>query len=212
MLALHTNTYKHIQIHTNTYKPYLLTLSKKPTMSLDLIMGPMFSGKSSELIRRVNRLRTIDHSYIVYNSSDDDRYGVEGVYTHDMKSIQCISVKTLQPEYTTMRFKTSQTIFIDEAQFFKDLFNFVRDAVEIHKKHVVVIGLNGDSQRRPFGQIQDLIPYCDTITMLHALCSQCKDGTPGLFSKRMSENSQQICVGSIDTYQAVCRSCFLTNE
>jgi thymidine kinase len=103
-------------------------------MSLDLIMGPMFSGKSSELIRRVHRLRTIDHSYVVYNSSDDDRYGVEGVYTHDMKSIQCISVKTLQPEYTTLRFKTAQTIFIDEAQFFKDLFNFVRDAVEIHKK------------------------------------------------------------------------------
>ena len=178
-------------------------------MSLELIVGPMFSGKSTELIRRVQRLQTIGKSLAVYNSVNDDRYGIDGVYTHDMKSVQCITTDTLMSQLHTPIFENADYIFIDEAQFFKDLFNFVRDIVDKHGKHVIVIGLNGDSDRRPFGQINDLLPYCDDITMLKALCSQCKDGTPGIFSKRIVENSGQICVGSIETYMATCRKCFL---
>ena len=82
--------------------------------------------------------------------------------------------------------------------------------IDAADKHVIVIGLNGDSNRIPFGQINDLLPYCDDITMLKALCSKCKDGTPGIFSKRIVANSGQICVGSIETYMATCRKCFLT--
>ena len=145
-------------------------------MSLELIVGPMFSGKSTELIRRVQRLQTIGKSLAVYNSVNDDRYGLDGIYTHDMKTVQCITTDTLMSQLHTSTFETADYIFIDEAQFFKDLFNFVRDIV--------------DKQ---------------------ALCSKCKDGTPGIFSKRISENSGQICVGSIDTYMATCRKCFLEN-
>ena len=163
-------------------------------MSLELIVGPMFSGKSTELIRRVQRLQTIGKSLAVYNSVNDDRYGLDGIYTHDMKTVQCITTDTLMSQLHTSTFETADYIFIDEAQFFKDLFNFVRDIVDKHGKHVIVIGLNGDSNRIPFGQINDLLPYCDDITMLKALCSKCKDGTPGIFSKRISENSGQICV------------------
>ena len=179
-------------------------------MSLELIVGPMFSGKSTELIRRVQRLQTIGKSLAIYNSVNDDRYGIDGVYTHDMKTVQCITTDTLMSQLRTTTIENADYIFIDEAQFFKDLFNFVRDIVDKHGKHVIVIGLNGDSNRIPFGQINDLLPYCDDITMLKALCSKCKDGTPGIFSKRIVENSGQISVGSIETYMATCRKCFLT--
>lgn len=178
-------------------------------MSLELIVGPMFSGKSTELIKRVRRLQTIHKTYIVYNSLNDDRYGLEGIYTHDMNSVPCVSVNNLMGQVNTEGFREAEYILIDEAQFFKDLFNFVKDIVDIHGKHVIVIGLNGDSRRMPFGQINDLLPYCDNITMLSALCSQCKDGTLGIFSKRISENSGQICVGTIDKYSSVCRKCYI---
>lgn len=178
-------------------------------MSLELIVGPMFSGKSTELIRRVKRLQTIGKSLAIYNSVNDDRYGIDGIYTHDMKSVHCIATDTLMSQLNTETFENAEYIFIDEAQFFKDLFNFVRDIVETRGKHVIVIGLNGDSNRWPFGQINDLVPYCDDIIMLKALCSQCKDGTPAIFSKRISENSGQICVGSVDIYIATCRKCYL---
>ena len=93
-------------------------------MSLELIVGPMFSGKSTELIRRVQRLQTIGKSLAIYNSVNDDRYGIDGVYTHDMKSVQCITTDTLMSQLHTSAFKNADYIFIDEAQFFKDLFNF----------------------------------------------------------------------------------------
>jgi len=178
-------------------------------MSLELIVGPMFSGKSTELIRRVNRLRTIGKPFVVYNSVNDDRYGLQGVYTHNQESIPSVSVTLLRDQLGSSAFLGAEYIFIEEAQFFKDLYNFVKDACELHGKHVVVIGLNGDSDRMPFGQVNDLMPLADDITMLKSLCSICKDGKPGIFSKRLIENSGQICVGSVDSYVAVCRDCYL---
>ena len=179
-------------------------------MSLELIVGPMFSGKSTELIRRAHRLQTIGTRLVIYTSENDDRYGMEGVYTHDMNSIQSIAVRHLEAQRDTEIYKNATHILIDEAQFFSDLYNFTKDAQDIHGKHLIVSGLNGDSERRPFGQINDLIPHCDDIVMMKSLCSQCKDGTPGIFSKRISENSGQICVGSLDKYMSVCRRCYLS--
>ena len=91
-------------------------------MSLELIVGPMFSGKSTELIKRVRRLQTIHKTYIVYNSLNDDRYGLDGIYTHDMNSVPCVSVNHLMGQINTERFREAEYILIDEAQFFKDLF------------------------------------------------------------------------------------------
>ena len=106
-------------------------------------------------------------------------------------------------------YQQAETIFIDEAQFFSDLYEFVKVSVETHNKQVVVIGLDGDSDRRNFGQIHQLVPLCDTITKLTALCSLCKDGTLGIFSKKIVNSSQTVDVGSTDKYMAVCRKCYL---
>ena len=106
-------------------------------------------------------------------------------------------------------FRQSDSVFIDEAQFFSDLVDFVELAVEVYKKDVFVIGLDGDSDRENFGQIHTLLPICDNITKLKALCSQCKDGTPGIFSKKIINSSQKVDIGTTDKYIAVCRECYL---
>jgi thymidine kinase len=169
----------------------------------------MFSGKSSELVRRTKRLDMINQSYTIYNSTVDTRYGHMGIYTHNKTRLPCYMVDTLLEQVDTEPFKTSSTLFIDEAQFFHDIVEFVKVAVEEHQKHVVVIGLDGDSDRHNFGEIHKLIPLCDNIVKLKALCSVCKDGTAGIFSKKTSNSSQVVDVGSADKYMAVCRTCYL---
>ena len=100
-------------------------------------------------------------------------------------------------------------IIIEEAQFFKDLFLFVIDQVELRGKNVIVVGLDGDSDRENFGEIHKLIPLCDDIVKLKAYCSICKDGTLGIFSKRLSQKKDKILIGSSRDYIAVCRECYL---
>jgi len=178
-------------------------------MSLELIVGCMYSGKSTELVRRVKRLQTINQSYIIYNSHFDKRYGTNGIYTHDKFHIQCQVSEYLLPQLETPEYKSANTIFIEEAQFFCDLYKFVRGAVDIHKKNVVVIGLDGDSTRQNFGQIHQLLPLADDIIKLKALCSICNDGTLAIFSKKIVNSDKQVDIGSSDKYIATCRECFL---
>ena len=179
-------------------------------MSLELIVGCMYSGKSSELMRRVNRLQTIQKQYIIYNSVLDTRYGSTGIFTHNQGHLPCHVIDNLMDQINTHQYKETDTILIDEAQFFTDLYEFVSEAVETHGKNVVVIGLDGDSDRRNFGQIHKLLPICDDITKLKALCSVCKDGTPGIFSKKIIiDSDKQVDIGSSDKYIAVCRRCYL---
>ncbi len=178
-------------------------------MSLDLIIGCMYSGKSTELIRRVNRLKNINKSYIIFNSNLDIRYSLNDVCTHNQEKVNCKMVNKLLPELNLTELKDVNTIFIDEAQFFIDLYEFVKLAVETFHKNVVVIGLDGDSNRSNFGEIHKLIPICDNIIKLKALCSICNDGTAGIFSKKMISSDNQVDVGSTDKYIAVCRVCYL---
>ena len=109
----------------------------------------------------------------------------------------------------TKHYNDTNTIFIDEAQFFSDLYEFVKLSVETYQKNVIVIGLDGDSDRNNFGQIHLILPICDDIVKLKALCSVCKDGTPGIFSKKITNSSGQVDIGSINKYIATCRKCYL---
>ena len=100
-------------------------------------------------------------------------------------------------------------IFINEGQFFDDLYEFVDYAVNEKKKRVYVCGLDGDSDRRPFGQMLDIIPLSDTVVKLHSFCKICNNGTPGIFSKRIDKRSKdQILVGATQEYIPVCRKHF----
>lgn len=178
-------------------------------MSLHLFIGPMFSGKSTEMIRQIRRERIISPKLLVVSSKLDTRYSAEDyVINHDLDREPCLSVMKLA-EITDEQIKGADTIFLEEAQFFEDLLEMVRQWVDKEKKKVIVFGLDGDSERRPFGQVLQLIPLCDSVTRLTSLCEICKDGTPGLFSKRLVADRTTIHVGSHEVYIPVCRKCFL---
>ena len=175
-------------------------------MSLKLILGSMYSGKTTEILRIVNSLKHIDETPIIIKPQIDDRYSSTKISTHNKQEYECITLNKLSEFKNTLHVKY---IIIEEAQFFDDLYLFVIDQVELRRKHVIVVGLDGDSNRVNFGEIHKLIPLCDDIIKLKAYCSICKDGTLGIFSKRISESKEKVLVGSEEDYIAVCRKCYL---
>jgi len=178
-------------------------------MSLEVVMGPMFSGKTSYIYSIVKRYRSIGVPVVVIKPTSDNRYSIlPEIVTHDGFKFECVltnrNLMELNHEFTKAR-----VIVIEEAQFFDDLELFVRCMVESFKKNVIVVGLDGDYNRKPFGQVLQCIPIADKVTKLTALCSRCSDGTPALFSHRKVEESGQVLVGSTDKYEPLCRECYL---
>jgi thymidine kinase len=104
--------------------------------------------------------------------------------------------------------RNSEVILINEGQFFDNLHEVVKDMLK-NNKVVYVCGLDGDFERKKFGEILDLIPLCDKVTKLTSLCSLCKNGTPGIFSMRISNEKEQTVIGS-ENYLPVCRNCYDT--
>lgn len=174
-------------------------------MSLHLILGPMFSGKTTRLIQEYRRRTYIKESVAVVNYANDTRYDATHLATHDKVMIPCIQTWTLRAIMDSL--ENSQSIFINEGQFFPDLYETVVDLVENMGKNVFIFGLDGDFTRSLFGDIYRLIPLCDTVEKLAALCSQCRDGTQAIFSHRVTEEREQISIGS-DNYVPLCRECY----
>ena len=178
-------------------------------MSLVIIMGPMFSGKTSRLISMYNRLRESGEEQIcVVNYLDDMRYGntPQELVSHDQTKIPCISCRLLAeiPDTTSYNY-----LLVNEAQFFGDLRQFVLEAVEGRGIHVCLFGLDGDYRRRPIGQLLELIPYCDHVEKHTADCLKCSK--PAIFTYRHSRETEMFVIGSHDKYQPLCRDCYTMN-
>ena len=172
---------------------------------LELILGCMFSGKSTELIRRLKRYKAICKNILVVNSSKDVRSPESVLKTHDGVTFNCLKTENLLDILTNGNFKNSAIIGIDEGQFFIDLQEFVKHALSMGK-HVIIASLDGDSNQKVFGQTISLIPQADEVDKLKAYCMECNDGTLAPFSKRIVQNnSDQELVGSNEYYSAVCR-------
>ena len=179
-------------------------------MSLELCIGPMFSGKSSFAIAYIRRNNIIGRKVLCITSDLDKRYTSRpSLVTHDLEIIQAVSVGQLRDVVQKAEFDGASHIVIEEAQFFPDLKEFVLYAVEGRGKHVLCVGLDGDSKRRPFGQVLDLIPYCDSVHKHKALCKKCMDGTEAIFTFRKDDTDHQVEVGSTGAYEAVCRKHYL---
>jgi len=185
-------------------------------MSLELIIGSMFSGKSTELVRRVRRLTSINYSVIVVNSALDNRYNAsETCTTHS--GVQCNAVKLTSLRNLTSRLVTigaegeplPDVVAVDEGQFFDDLYESVLLMVETLHLRVIVAGLVGDYKRNHFGDIHKLLPYADEVQMCRAYCAMCSDGTKASFTKRLQGGDAQVEVGTGDKYAAVCRRCYI---
>ena len=183
-------------------------------MHLTLILGPMFAGKSSTILSRVKRAEVLGWKTMVITCDIDKRYDESGakVMTHDLAGIDAIGVSKLDGISWTKDYLKTRLIVIEEAQFFPDLYEFVVNAVEKHGKDVVVVGLDGDSDRKPFGQILNLVPLADEVMRLTALCKKCGDGTAALFTALVSGVKEgQVCVGGADRYEPMCRMHYLIN-
>lgn len=179
----------------------------QPTGYLELILGCMFSGKTTQLLEMYNMYQICDIEPCVVNYIKDRRYHEDLLSTHDKKMIPCINVKKLS-EIVTPEILAKYSVFlINEGQFFDDIDEIVLELVNIHNKKVYVCGLDGDYKQNIFGKLLNLIPHCDKYRKLHAICKKCKDGTLASFSKRISDELGQEVIGS-NNYIPVCRKCY----
>lgn len=176
---------------------------------LSICCGCMFSGKTSWLMQQYKKYQYIGKNICVVNFDQDKRYHDSLLSTHDKIMIPCVQAHHLKDVFEKM--KTSDVILINEGQFFDDLFDIVCTIVEKYHKIVHIAALDGDFQRNMFGQILQLLPRCDDYIKLHALCSNCKDGTKASFSYRISHESEQISIGS-SNYVPLCRKCYESNK
>jgi thymidine kinase len=164
-------------------------------------MGNMFSGKTSELVRRLKRYEVIGKSILVINSSKDTRCLEHVLRTHDNMKFDCVKTNNLK----TLDYKKVDVIAIDEAQFFTGLRQFVEEALK-RSKTVILTGLDGDYKQEKIGEILDCIPLADKVFKLTAMCMECMDGTHGPFTKRIVNSDKVELVGGKEMYMAVCRN------
>jgi len=182
-----------------------------PSSYLEIIIGPMFSGKTSKLVEIYKQCKFCNIDVLVINHGLDKRYHDSFMSTHDKTMIECLQAELLEEIWTTQnmgsQYNSCQVVLINEGQFFGDLYTSVVKMLQDNKK-IYVVGLDGDFQCKKFGQILDLIPLSDKVSKISSLCSLCKNGTPGIFSKRITSEKEQTVIGS-ENYVPVCRKCYL---
>lgn len=180
--------------------------------SLNIYIGPMYAGKTTKLIETYQECLNNDENVVVLTHSTENRYSIDKLSTHDQKKISCFKCDTIKSfiNQHIEAIKESNIVLIDEGQFFTDLMEVLYLVNEL-KQNVFVFGLDGDFKRNKFGQISDLIPHCDRIEKLHAVCGNCSN--PAIFSDRIVNSStEQVLVGSQDMYQPLCRECYNTKH
>jgi thymidine kinase len=162
----------------------------------------MFSGKSTELLRRMRRYACAQYNCVVIKYKQDIRYSDEQMATHDrqtMPAFPCMKLAELpDPE-------SYDCIGIDEGQFFPDLVSFCEEMANLGKV-LVVAALDGTFQRKSFNSVLDLIPLAEDVIKLSAVCMTCH--RPAAFSKRIVNDSAVEVIGGADKYISVCRACF----
>ena len=175
-------------------------------MPLEIVVGPMFSGKSTYALSYVRRQRSIGKNVLIIKPNIDNRYSANNLVTHDKEQIPCMIWDVDQPLVPTLNtFLQADCIVIEEGQFFVGLKKFVLYLLQVYHKNILIVGLDGDARQNPFGEILDCIPWSSKLTKLNAFCSVCKDGTLAPFTRRINlQDKEQIVVGGADVYSAVC--------
>jgi len=175
---------------------------------LELVSGPMYSGKTSRLLNLYKQFKFCGIPTLVLNHADDAmRYSVTHLSNHDQEMIPCMMINSLK-DVMGKEFLEARVILINEIQFFQnDTVEWIRTAVDVYHKHVYVCGLDGDFQRRKFGNwLEELIPLCDNHVKLHSYCSQCKRKN-AIFTHRLTKETEQKIIGT-ECYIPLCRGCY----
>lgn len=172
---------------------------------IEVICGSMFSGKTEELIRRLNRARIARQKVEIFKPAIDTRYDVENVVSHDETAIKSTPVQAAS-QILLLAYEVD-VVGIDEAQFFDDELSTVCNLLANDGIRVIVAGLDMDFRGKPFGPIPALMATAEYVTKVHAICIEC--GNLANYSHRTIEDESLVVLGETDRYQPLCRKCFL---
>lgn len=179
---------------------------------LEVVCGPMFSGKSEELIRRLRRAKIAQQKVLTFKPSLDNRHSIEHVVSHDGNKVDAKPIESVADILTIVNNNNISVVGIDEVQFFhQDIIPIICKMVDAGKR-VIVAGLDLDFRGNPFGCMPLLLAIADKITKLQAICTLC--GIDAHFTQRLVDGKPArytdplIVVGAQEAYQARCRSCY----
>ncbi len=171
---------------------------------IEVICGPMFSGKSEELIRRLRRAQIARQPLQVFKPAIDDRYHATQIVSHSRASIAAEPVESAA-ELSRRLHPDTRVVGIDAAQFFDAGIVAVAERLATSGVRVVVAGLDQDYTGKPFEPMPQLMALAEYVTKTLAICSRC--GAPAGRSQRLSSGDERVLVGASDTYEARCRAC-----
>ena len=176
---------------------------------IEVIAGPMFSGKSEELIRRVTRYHLARVPTQTFKPSLDTRYAETEVVSHSKMSTKAIPVADSDELLRAVEDRTV-VVGIDEGQFFDDGLVAVAELLAGAGKNLIIAGLDLDYLGRPFEPIPSLMLRAEYVTKSLAVCHRC--GGPGLFTQRVVQSDELVVLGATDAYEARCRHCYNPGE
>ncbi len=172
---------------------------------IEVICGSMFSGKTEELIRRLNRARIARQKVEIFKPELDTRYDMEKVVSHDAHSI--LSTPVQSSSQILLLTNDVEVVGIDEAQFFDMGIVSVCNTLANNGIRVIVAGLDMDFLGNPFGPVPALLATADYIDKFHAICMNC--GDLAMYSHRTVKDEQLVVLGEKDSYEPLCRKCYL---
>lgn len=171
---------------------------------IEVVCGSMFSGKTEELIRRLNRAIIAKQKIEIFKPSIDIRYAVNDVVSHNENSIRSTPVQFSND--ILLLSGDCDVVGIDEAQFFDE--EIVNVAIKLANsgKRVIVAGLDMDFKAEPFGPMPKLMGIAEFVTKVHAICVQC--GGVASYTYRLVSSKEKVLLGEKDSYEARCRACY----
>ncbi|XP_007185838.2 thymidine kinase, cytosolic [Balaenoptera acutorostrata] len=169
---------------------------------IQVILGPMFSGKSTELMRRVRRFQIAQYKCLVIKYAKDTRYS-SNFSTHDRNTMEALPACVLRD--VAQEALGVAVIGIDEGQFFPDIVEFSETMANAGKT-VIVAALDGTFQRKAFGTILNLVPLAESVVKLTAVCMECF--REAAYTKRLGVEKEVEVIGGADKYHSVCRLCY----
>ncbi len=178
---------------------------REKTGWIEVICGCMFSGKTEELIRRLNRALIAQQKVEIFKPAIDKRYHEEKIISHSDREIRSTPVNFAGD--ILLLAGNCDVVGIDEAQFFDDAIVEVCNTLANSGKRVIVAGLDMDYEGRPFGPMPNLLAVAEFVTKVHAICAQ--TGELASFSFRLTDNKAQVVLGEKDKYEARSRRAFV---
>ncbi|WP_443135160.1 thymidine kinase [Halobacteriovorax sp. GB3] len=177
------------------------------TGGIEVICGPMFSGKTEELIRRVRRAQIARQKIQIFKPGIDDRYHETDVVSHSSQAVKATPVKD-SIEILQRLYDSTRIVAIDEVQFFDE--NIIKVIMKLARRGIRVIcaGLDQDYRSEPFGPMPHLLAVADEVVKVQAICTVCGCPATKTYRKPNVQTKDQVLVGETDLYEARCRSHF----